>query len=80
MSTKFGKFISGKFFSKLFWVLFILFTYFCAYETGSALSVLVGKNLYGAVYAAFALIAVSVMTRTTASTKWNNRFYKKARV
>lgn len=77
MPTKFGSFISGKFFSKLFLILYIMFMFFSAYETDRALSLLVSTALYGAVYVVFAICAVLIITKKSVVAKWNNGLYKK---
>ena len=72
MPTKFGSFISGKFFSKLFLILYILFMCFSAYETDRAIRLLASTGLYGAVYVVFAVCAVLIITKKSVVAKWNN--------
>ena len=77
MPTKFGSFISGKFFSKLFLILYILFMCFSAYETDRAIRLLASTGLYGAVYVVFAVCAVLIITKKSVVAKWKNSLYKK---
>lgn len=78
MPTKFGAFLTGKLFSRMFLALFLFFIGFSAYETGSALRLLTGRNWFGAVYAVFALAAAAMLTKKTVSEKWNCRRYRQA--
>ena len=78
MPTRFGKFISGKHFSKFFLLLYTLFMCLAAYETGSALCLLVKlPSLYGAVYIIFGIIALLVIFKKKIEAKWKNRWFKK---
>ena len=77
MLTRFGRFISGKSFTRLFLTLYALVAVFSAYETAASLSLLAGKNLYIAVYAVFLLISVAVVTKKALSAVWNNRVYRR---
>ena len=77
MLTRFGRFISGKNFTRLFLTLYALVAVFSAYETAASLSLLAGKNLYIAVYAVFLLISVAVVTKKALSAVWNNRVYRR---
>ena len=80
MPTKFGKFISGKHFSKLFLILYILFICFAACETNSALCLLSGRtHLFGIPYILFALLAVPIISKKNVSAKWFGKTYKKAK-
>lgn len=78
MPTRFGRFISGKHFSTLFLLLYVVFMCFAAYETNLALCLLTGNlHLYGIVYIVFAIIAVLIITKKSISRKWPNRTFKK---
>ena len=80
MPTKFGKVISGKHFSKLFLILYILFICFAACETNSALCLLSGRtHLFGIPYILFALLAVPIISKKNVSAKWFGKTYKKAK-
>lgn len=79
MPTRFGKFISGKHFSKLFLCFNVLFMCFAAYETNNAFCQLVGRtHIYGIPYIFFAIFAVLALTKKNVSFKWHNTAYKKA--
>lgn len=78
MSTRFGKWIAGKFSFKLFLTLFVLSMGFAAYETDSALCQLTGRaHFYGAVYIFFAFIAILIVTKEKEMVKWHHPVYTK---
>ena len=45
METRFGRFITGKYFSKIFWTFYILLTLFLAAKTDWAFRILAGRTL-----------------------------------
>ena len=78
MPTRFGRFISGKHFSKLFLLLYILFMCFAAYETNNALCLLTGQpHLYGTIYIIFTVAAFLIIAKKSISFRWPNRTFKK---
>ena len=78
MPTKFKKFISGRYFSKIFLLFYALFMCFAAYETNSALCLLSKKPyLYGAVYIIFAIIGIAIILKENMRFKIKNGIYKK---
>ena len=78
MPTKFKKIISGKYFSKIFLLCYVLFMGFSAYETNSALCLLTNRpHLYGAVYIIFAVIGIAIILKENLRFKIKNRLYKK---
>lgn len=78
MPTRFGKIISGKHFSKLFLLLYILFMGVAAYETDKALCLLTNRpHLYGISYIIFAIVAVLIMAKKNIALKWPNQVFKK---
>jgi len=78
MPTRFGKFITGKHFSKIFLLLYILFMCFAAHKTDKALCLLTNQpHLYGIVYIIFAVVALLIMMKKSISRKWPNRSFKK---
>ena len=78
MPTRFGKFISGKHFSKLFLLFYILFMCFAAHETNESLCLLIKQpHIYGTVHILFAVIALLIMIKKRISGKWSNRIFKK---
>lgn len=61
MPTRFGKFVSGKHFSKFFLILYVLFMCFAAYETNAAVCLLSNRNhCFGIPYILFALVGSPV--------------------
>lgn len=76
--TRFGRFITSKFFSKIFLLFFLLFTSLAANETNSALCFLLGrKHLFGIVYLIFAIVAFFVFFKKNISKRWYNKLFKK---
>ena len=60
METRFGKFITGKYFPKIFWTFYILLTLFLAAKTDWAFRILAGRTL-GIPFALILLAAAVLM-------------------
>lgn len=76
MNTHFGKFLESPVFSKLFLIVYILFTGFAAYETNSAFCFLLRReHLYGVVYILFTVIAFLIIRQS--KRRHAGKFYAK---
>lgn len=78
MPTRFGKFVSGKHFSKFFLILYVLFMCFAAYETNAAVCLLSNRNhCFRIPYILFALVGLPVIIKKKINSERLCKIFKK---
>ena len=77
METRFGKFITGKYFPKIFWTFYILLTLFLAAKTDWAFRILAGRTL-GIPFALILLAAAVVFYGQKIARRLRGHAVKKA--
>ena len=78
METRFGRFISGNVFPKLFLVLYVLFIGGTAYATGHAFELFIGYSWIPKItYGVFALVGILVFKQKSIKERFPNKGFKK---